>query len=399
MKIKLFIVFFILHACLFSLQINKNHLGWDFGSSRTYYQGSFVQADFDLTEGSGKTWDFPEFDGSNYRTYTAIEALNPDSPWEQADMQLHWEQIANGYPGEGSTYFKTTEEDYLNLGMETTVASPYNPPIPMRFPHNLGNSHTSDHGLGGQTITVNADVLAQGTANLAIGSFEALLVRIEYAYPNFSFFYYQWETVEHGIVAEALVNNYNDVLFVLNSTQQAFICDFEADVTIGQAPLTVNFTNLSDPNATSWEWDFDGDDVVDSTEQNPHYTYTEAGDYTVILTVSDGEQTTSCEKVNYINTTTTSASSNQLKAIGGLNCYPNPFNPSTTFNYSIKSKKAVRIDVYNLLGQKIESFDKGSQAPGNYSHSFNAYHLSSGIYFVKLVAGNESITKKIMLLK
>jgi len=62
--------------------------------------------------------------------------------------------------------------------------------------------------------------------------------------------------------------------------------DFSASPTSGTAPLTVSFTDKSTGDVTLWEWDFDGDGVVDSTERNPTFTYTAAGTYTVTLTVS-----------------------------------------------------------------------------------------------------------------
>ncbi len=70
------------------------------------------------------------------------------------------------------------------------------------------------------------------------------------------------------------------------------IADFTSDTTLGNAPLTVNFSDLSSGNPTSWSWDF-GDGGT-STDKNPSHTYTTAGIYTVSLTAtnsagSDGE--------------------------------------------------------------------------------------------------------------
>ncbi len=82
--------------------------------------------------------------------------------------------------------------------------------------------------------------------------------------------------------------------------------DFIADVTSGPSPLTVQFTDLSisQPNPiTSWEWDFDNNGTVDATTQNPSWTYTAFGFYSVKLTVSDGTNTASELKSNYITVT------------------------------------------------------------------------------------------------
>ncbi|RKY11274.1 MAG: hypothetical protein DRP82_07660, partial [Planctomycetota bacterium] len=57
--------------------------------------------------------------------------------------------------------------------------------------------------------------------------------------------------------------------------------DFEASPTQGTAPLTVNFADKSTGSPTSWEWDFNNDGTVDSTDQNPTYTYNDPGWYTV----------------------------------------------------------------------------------------------------------------------
>jgi PKD repeat protein len=59
---------------------------------------------------------------------------------------------------------------------------------------------------------------------------------------------------------------------------------FTADLTSGPVSLTVNFTDQSTGDITSWSWDF-GDEAT-STEQNPSHTYTDPGTYTVSLTVT-----------------------------------------------------------------------------------------------------------------
>ena len=82
--------------------------------------------------------------------------------------------------------------------------------------------------------------------------------------------------------------------------------DFMADVTVGNAPLTVHFTDLSisQPNPiTSWQWDFNNDGIVDATDKNPTWTYTNFGYYTVKLTVSDGTYSSTKTKANYIKVT------------------------------------------------------------------------------------------------
>lgn len=79
--------------------------------------------------------------------------------------------------------------------------------------------------------------------------------------------------------------------------------------------------------------------------------------------------------------------------------YPNPFNPTTTINYSIQKAGEVNLKVYDMLGTEVASLVNERQEAGNYSIEFNASDLPSGIYVYRLSAGNFVDTKKLILLK
>jgi hypothetical protein len=81
--------------------------------------------------------------------------------------------------------------------------------------------------------------------------------------------------------------------------------------------------------------------------------------------------------------------------------YPNPFNPVTTINLNIPHTANIELNVYNLLGQKIETLYSGLINTGNYSFTFYSTNLTSGIYFYSLIIKNynRTITKKMLLLK
>ena len=64
------------------------------------------------------------------------------------------------------------------------------------------------------------------------------------------------------------------------------LADFTSDVTSGDAPLTVQFTDNLNGDIDTWGWDFDNDGEVDSTDRNPSHEYSDAGDYSVRLTVT-----------------------------------------------------------------------------------------------------------------
>ena len=79
--------------------------------------------------------------------------------------------------------------------------------------------------------------------------------------------------------------------------------------------------------------------------------------------------------------------------------YPNPFNPSTVIQYALPKASKVVVQVYDVLGRVVETLVSGRQAAGTYKVVFNADRFASGVYFVRLVAGDYVRTVKMMLLK
>lgn len=79
--------------------------------------------------------------------------------------------------------------------------------------------------------------------------------------------------------------------------------------------------------------------------------------------------------------------------------YPNPFNPTTQINYSIKETGLVQLKVYDILGKEVATLVNKNQEAGNYSASFDASNLSSGIYLYKLQSGEFVSSKKMILIK
>ena len=79
--------------------------------------------------------------------------------------------------------------------------------------------------------------------------------------------------------------------------------------------------------------------------------------------------------------------------------FPNPFNPSTMIEYSIAAAGNVEIKVYDVTGREVQTLVNQLQNPGSYNVLFNASNLSSGVYFYKLVSGNYSDIKKMILVK
>ncbi len=79
--------------------------------------------------------------------------------------------------------------------------------------------------------------------------------------------------------------------------------------------------------------------------------------------------------------------------------YPNPFNPSTAISYQLSAVSNVDLCIYNTSGELIETLYRGEHPAGAYELVWNAANMPSGVYIVKLLAGNVISSQKIVLMK
>jgi hypothetical protein len=81
------------------------------------------------------------------------------------------------------------------------------------------------------------------------------------------------------------------------------------------------------------------------------------------------------------------------------NNYPNPFNPSTTIRYELKSEGQVSLTVYDLLGRRVVTLVEARQSAGPHAVLFDAGTYASGAYFYTLRSGKLSMTRRMMVIK
>ncbi|HOI13823.1 MAG TPA: PKD domain-containing protein, partial [Methanoculleus sp.] len=190
------------------------------------------------------------------------------------------------------------------------------------------------------------------------------MIKVEYAFTNLSstavFNVYGWYMqCNHG-TGIIMTNNVDNSGYTVvgasgSSGPEAPAADFTAAPTSGDAPLAVNFTDLSTGSPTAWAWDFENDGVVDSTEQSPSHTYTTAGTYSVNLTVANEAGSNTTVKTDCITVT-------------------EPTGPSVLPGYNY-----IFVNVANDLGVKYNAFDNNTYNIRfeGINRGLNALHIST----------------------
>ena len=77
----------------------------------------------------------------------------------------------------------------------------------------------------------------------------------------------------------------------------------------------------------------------------------------------------------------------------------NPFNPSTTIEFSLPQASHTTLKVYNMVGEEIATLVNEELNVGTYTTQWNAADMASGVYFYRLYAGDFVATKKLLLLR
>jgi len=67
--------------------------------------------------------------------------------------------------------------------------------------------------------------------------------------------------------------------------------------------------------------------------------------------------------------------------------YPNPFNSSTLIKFTLTEPANINIEVYDVLGRKVDTINGGHKTAGTHSLSWNSDSVASGIYFFKVISG------------
>jgi DNA-binding transcriptional MerR regulator len=87
-----------------------------------------------------------------------------------------------------------------------------------------------------------------------------------------------------------------------------------------------------------------------------------------------------------------------------LSNFPNPFNPETSIQFELKSARQIRLDIFDIQGKQVKSLVNEYRQAGTYTvrwdgHDENGIPVPSGVYFLRMNAGDESVSRKIVMTK
>jgi len=196
-----------------------------------------------------------------------------------------------------------------------------------------------------------------------------------------------------------------------------FIKDTAADTTFLHEKLNWEYRNsLSNSGAEEeiWEFGFEID------EPGPVFCRTQFLEvlptYTITMIIDDFQtELNENELVTFIADTGgtyqgTITITNGLRFNNDVNSqpdfsnYPNPFNPETTFKFSLLEDSAVSLKIYNIKGQSVYTICDNFLPEGNYEFVWsgidhNREKIASGIYFVRYKSNSKDHVSKLVLLK
>ena len=81
------------------------------------------------------------------------------------------------------------------------------------------------------------------------------------------------------------------------------------------------------------------------------------------------------------------------------NAYPNPFNPAAEISFTLPADGHVKLSVFNVKGQEVDVIFEGFQSIGSHQYRWDAGDQPSGVYYMRLMSGNQVETVKAVLMR
>lgn len=150
-------------------------------------------------------------------------------------------------------------------------------------------------------------------------------------------------------------------------------------------------TTLTSSTASGNQWYFNGTAINGATNQT--YTATQSGNYSVVVTDTNGCSSESSDDVNVVISGIEDVESFSMKV------FPNPLQSHTRIEYYLSDTKQIKIALYDVAGNLIETIINTYKPAGNHYIIWKNPGLANGIYYLVLTSKSEKITTKLVIQK
>lgn len=186
-----------------------------------------------------------------------------------------------------------------------------------------------------------------------------------------------------------------DSIRVLTPPVHDFIPELTEN-TVDMGHIEVFLMNCTD-FGVEYEW-YVNEELMTEVSSIYTHTFDEAGDVEIKCIVSGEYDYDYILRWNY-EVIDTNSEPNEIINGNTLESYPNPFNPETNIVYNVETSGKVQLEVYNLKGQLIKKLVDEYKESGKYTITWNAEEQASGIYLVRCFSSEDSVFRKLILMK
>lgn len=179
----------------------------------------------------------------------------------------------------------------------------------------------------------------------------------------------------------------------------------EPILSTGDCQLTLSFTVADEHDVSKYEIIRNGAKIAELGLADGSYTYRDANlvngrryEYSIVA-VELGERNVLSYNGESVWAGVPSSEPTTITDYVLHQCYPNPFNPTTTITFDLVENGFVNLKVYNLVGQEVAQIVDRMMDVGRYTVTFDGSNLPSGVYVYRLEVNDFSSTRKMMLMK
>lgn len=185
------------------------------------------------------------------------------------------------------------------------------------------------------------------------------------------------------------------------SPVQTPVADFSVDITEGNTPLTVQFTDRSLHAPAVYLWDFDGDGMTDATSRDPVYTFNQPGVYSVTLRVESGSfyDVFAADSLITVHPGEEPPQQNAFYPPA-----PNPFADGTSLRFTLAEPGNASVKIYDIRGRLVKTITRTGLAPGLNDLYWDGRDdrgevVATGVYLYRLEISGISRNGKLLRLK